>query len=651
MRSFLLTLLLPFVFFACSAQPGGAVDPVKWSGNLVKVEEGVYQMTINATIEDGWYVYSQNIDPEVGPVPTSFMYNEAEGLELIGATEETSSKVKEGLDPIWEAEIKKFGHDAKFVQRFKLTDPSIKISGSLEFMTCNDEMCLPPKYVDFEFDPATGGGNVDGNEIKIIDTGDAYGSFGEPITKCVEEEKAEGFWMFLLLGFAGGLLALITPCVFPMIPLTVSFFTKGNKSKAKGIFDASFYGFSIIFIYFLLSLPFALLEFSPSLLNEFSTNPILNIVFFVVFVVFAISFFGVFEITLPSSFANRADKASDVGGLVGIFFMAVTLAIVSFSCTGPIIGSLLVGALTTEGGQMNLIAGMVGFGTALAFPFALFAAFPGYLNKLPKSGGWLNSVKVVLGFIEVAFAFKFFSNADLVMQWHILPREIFLGAWIIIGIGLSLYLFGIIKFPHDSPINKLSNGRKAFGLAVVAFTLYLIPGLFGANLKLMSGFPPPMSYSLFYEPGENHIEPIMNDFDAALAQAKETGKPVFLDFTGWACVNCRQMEENVWIEPDIHKLLQDEFVVVSLYVDERTDLPEEEYFDSEALGKTVTTVGNKWQDMQASNFKAVSQPWYVLITPTGRIISNPLGATDAGSFQDYLECGLTAYKQGALNIH
>lgn len=650
MRSFLLAFIFSSLFATIGVH-AEVVDPIKWSGSIVKIEEGLYKVQLTADIEDGWYVYSQNIDPEVGPVPTSFMYNEAEGLELIGVTEETSSKVKEGMDPIWEAEIKKFAHDALFTQQIKLADPSIKITGSLEFMTCNDEMCLPPKYVDFEFDPATGAGNIDGDEIKIIDTGDAYGSFGVPITKCVEEEEAQGFWMFLVLGFAGGLLALITPCVFPMIPLTVSFFTKGNKSKAKGIFDASFYGFSIIFIYFLLSLPFALLEFSPSLLNEFSTNPILNIVFFVVFIVFAISFFGVFEITLPSSFANRADKASDVGGLLGIFFMAVTLAIVSFSCTGPIIGSLLVGALTTEGGQMNLIAGMVGFGTALAFPFTLFAAFPGYLNKLPKSGGWLNSVKVVLGFLEVAFALKFLSNADMVMQWHFLLREVFLGAWIIIGIGLALYLFGIIKFPHDSPIKKLSWGRKGAGMAVVAFTIYLVPGLFGANLKLLSGFPPAMSYSFAYEPTEGHVEPILNDYEAAVAEAKETGKPVFLDFTGWACVNCRQMEENVWIEPEVMDMLVNDFVVVSLYVDERTELPTEQHYESETLGGKVATVGRKWQDFQASNFKAVSQPWYVMVTPNGRIISNPVGATDTKSFQEYLECGLTAYKQSALNTH
>lgn len=632
------------------AQQDGPLQPVKWSAELEE-EDGLYLLTFNAEIEKGWYVYSQFIG-DVGPVPTTFYFNDTlgENYILVGVASEDGKKVSDGMDPIWEAQIKKFGLGATFVQKVKAVQLDSLVKAEVEFMTCNDEMCLPPEVVEFTFNLKTGAVNVNGeviNEGKLDLGSNNYGRFGIPVTKCVEEETAQGFWMFLLLGMGGGFVALLTPCVFPMIPLTVSFFTKGaNKTRSKGIFDASFYGVSIIFIYFLLSVPFLVFNISPDILNEFSTNPVVNMVFFAVFIIFAISFFGVFEITLPASFANRADKASDVGGLVGIFFMALTLAIVSFSCTGPILGSLLVGALTTPGGQTNLVAGMVGFGTALALPFSLFAMFPSYLNKLPKSGGWLNSVKVVLGFAEVALAIKFLSQVDTVLQWGILKRELFLGIWIVVGIGMVLYLFGLITFPHDSKPVKLSVGRKAFGVAVLAFTIYLVPGLFGVNLKLLSGFPPPMSYSFFYDPGDEHIEPIINDYDEALALAQKEDKPLLIDFTGWACVNCRQMEENVWVEPEIKKMLTEEYVLVSLYVDERTSLPEDQHYYSDFLGGNITTVGRKWKDFQGQNFKAISQPWYVIVSPEERIISNPSGATNtAGQYQDFLECGLKAFNQ------
>lgn len=645
----LATGIILFTSHDLKAQQDGPLQPVKWSAELAE-EDGLYLLTFNAEIEKGWYVYSQFIG-DVGPVPTTFYFNDTLGQNyiLVGVASEEGKKVSDGMDPIWEAPIKKFGLSATFVQKVKAVKADSLVKAEVEFMTCNDEMCLPPDVVEFTFSLKTGAVNVNGEVIdagKLDLTGNNYGRFGIPVTKCVEEETAQGFWMFLLLGIGGGFLALLTPCVFPMIPLTVSFFTKGgNKSRNKGIFDASFYGLSIIFIYFLLSVPFLVFNISPDILNEFSTNPIVNMVFFIVFIVFAISFFGVFEITLPASLANKADKASDVGGLVGIFFMALTLAIVSFSCTGPILGSLLVGALTTPGGQWNLVAGMVGFGTALALPFALFAMFPNYLNKLPKSGGWLNSVKIVLGFIEVALAIKFLSQADTVMQWGILKRELFLGIWVAVGVLQTLYLFGLITFPHDSKPASLSWARKGFGVLTLAFTLYLIPGLFGVNLKLLSGFPPPMSYSFFYDGGEEHIEPIVNDYEEALALAQKEGKPLLIDFTGWACVNCRQMEENVWVEPDIKKMLTEDYVLLSLYVDERTSLPEDQQYNSEFLGGTITTIGRKWKDFQGQNFKAISQPWYVIVSPEERIISNPVGATTAGKYQDYLECGLKAFNQ------
>jgi len=358
---------------------------------------------------------------------------------------------------------------------------------------------------------------------------------------------------------------------------------------------------------------------------------------------FAISFFGFFEITLPSSIANRADKASDVGGLIGIFFMAITLVVVSFSCTGPILGSLLVGAISSEGGQYNLVAGMVGFGLALALPFALFAMFPGFLAKLPKSGGWLGTVKHVLGFIEIAFAIKFLSNADLVWQLGFLQRELFLILWILLGIALVLYLFGLIPMPHEPRPERVGLGRKLTGVFFLAFTLYLVPGLWGTNLKLLSGFPPPMFYS-WKAHNENHLETITNDYEAALAKATAEGKPLLIDFTGWACVNCRKMEETVWVEPEIRQLLEDRYVVVSLYVDEKTTLPEADQYVSTATGKKIRSVGNYWSDMQIKYFKANSQPWYVLVSPDEQLLSTPIGSTDSETYEGFLRCGLNAYE-------
>ncbi|CAN5213612.1 thioredoxin family protein [soil metagenome] len=638
------------IFMAHAVKADDIEDPTDWTVELKQTGAETYDLIFKVKIDKGWYVYGSYIDPNAGPIPTGFYYQDTTNtlFTFAGKHTEVGEKTVEGFDEMFGAEIKKFALGATFTQSIIAVDSNAVIKGYLEFMTCNHEKCLPPDNIDFEFDLAKKTAMLAGVVISKPDSTDA-GKYGDPVSNCGETQEAQGLLTIFILGFLGGLLALVTPCVFPMIPLTVTFFTKGGKSGKKGVFDALFYGFCIVFIYFLLSVPFLIFDIPPDILNAFATNPWVNITFFVVFIVFAISFFGYFEITLPSSIANKADKASDVGGLIGIFFMAVTLAIVSFSCTGPILGSLLVGAISSEGGQYNLVVGMVGFGLALALPFALFAMFPGFLAKLPKSGGWLGTVKHVLGFVEVAFAIKFLSNADLVLQLGFIKRELFLALWILVGIALVLYLFGLIPMPHEPKPEKVGLGRKVTGAFFLAFTLYLIPGLWGTNLKLLSGFPPPMFYS-WNKRTDNHLEAIVNDYDAAIAKAKAEGKPILLDYTGWACVNCRKMEETVWIEPEIRKLLEEKYVLVSLYVDEKTTLPEDQQYTSDATGKKVRNVGNYWSDMQIKYFKANAQPWYVIISPDERLLSTALGTSDVESYEKYLRCGLDAYKKHKNNL-
>lgn len=649
----ILILLLGFIVVACNPSKADDIeDPTDWTVEIKQTGEGEFELIYHVTIEKGWYMYSSFLDPNIGPVPTGFFYEDSTGAQFafVGAHTETGIKTYDELDPMWDAQVKKFSLGATFIQKVKAIDPNAIVKGYLEFMVCNDEKCLPPDNIDYEFDlgkktatlagaiapPPSGGGGTDADK------------FGSPVSQCGETQDAQGLLTIFILGFLGGLVALITPCVFPMIPLTVTFFTKGGKSGKKGIFDALFYGFSIVLIYFLFSVPFLIFDIPPDILNAFATNPWVNMVFFVVFIVFAISFFGFFEITLPSSIANRADKASDLGGYLGIFFMAVTLVIVSFSCTGPILGTLLVSAATSDGGQYNLVAGMLGFGLALGMPFALFAMFPGFLAKLPKSGGWLGTVKHVLGFVEIAFAIKFLSNVDLVLQLGLLKRELFLALWIILGITLVLYLFGLIPMPHEPKPEKVGMGRKVTGVAFLAFTLYLIPGLWGTNLKLLSGFPPPMFYS-YIDHTEGHVETIFNDYEAAKIRAAAEGKPILLDFTGWACVNCRKMEETVWVEPAVRKLMEEEYVVVSLYVDEDTKLSAAEQYVSDATGKKIRTVGNKWSDMQIKYFKANPQPWYVMVSADEQLLSNALGTASVERYEQYLRCGLDAYKKHTTN--
>jgi thiol:disulfide interchange protein DsbD len=435
----------------------------------------------------------------------------------------------------------------------------------------------------------------------------------------------------------------------------VSFFTKGSEDRKKGMSNALTYGGFILGIYLIFSIPFHLLgSVNPEIFNEVSTNPWLNIFFFVIFIVFAISFFGYFEITLPSSWVNRMDaNASRFGGMIGIFFMALTLALVSFSCTGPILGSLLAGALTADGGAWQLTMGMGGFGLALALPFALFALFPQWLNSLPRSGSWLNTVKVVLGFLELGLAIKFLSNADLVMNWGLLPREVFIGLWVLIGIGLAMYLFGFIRFPHDSPNVKPSKVRLGLGVLTTAFVVYLLPGLTMAesrNLKLLSGFPPPLFYSLYHQESDCPLGlPCEHDLNEGFTRAKREGKPVLLDFTGWACVNCRKMEENVWPEQGIFDLLSKEYVLVSLYVDDKRDMPEDEQFIHETTSgvkKPIVTKGNKWATFQAENFTSASQPLYVLLSPDGLLLTDPVGYTpNKAEYEVFLKRGLEAMQQ------
>jgi thiol:disulfide interchange protein DsbD len=439
-----------------------------------------------------------------------------------------------------------------------------------------------------------------------------------------------------------------------MIPLTVSFFTKKAQSRKAGITNAFLYGFFIFLIYVLLSLPFHFLDkLNPEILNNISTNVFLNVFFFVIFIVFALSFFGLYEITLPSSISNNTDSKAGAGNVIGIFFMALTLALVSFSCTGPILGSLLAGSLTADGGAMQLTSGMGGFGLALALPFALFALFPNLLKSLPKSGGWLTTVKVVLGFIELALAFKFLSNADLVEHWGLLKREVFIGIWVAVGIGLSLYLFGVIKFSHDSPVKKLSPVRLILALITLAFTLYLMPGLTNtkyANLKLISGFPPPLYYSL-YKSGHDCILDLncTRDYEEGLKMSKEQHKPILLDFTGYACVNCRRMEENVWSQPEVYKLMKENFIVVSLYVDDKKKLQAADQFTYTAKDgstKEIVSVGDKWATFETENFKNNAQPLYAILNSGEQLLTHPVGyVPSATEYKEWLQCGLAAFNK------
>ncbi|MFN3137160.1 MAG: protein-disulfide reductase DsbD family protein [Allomuricauda sp.] len=631
-------------------------NPAVWSHEVRQLSDTEYELVFKGKIMEGWHVYSQHT-AEGGALPSEFTFEKAgEDYELVGVTEE-SETITEYSD-IFEVDETFFKEEAIFTQKIKLLDPEVnQISVNLFYQICK-EVCLP---VDEFFQISLDGSGFVAEETSLDERSVALGESLKVDLKnkellqqdgVTDSEGKSNLWMIFGLGFIGGLIALLTPCVFPMIPLTVSFFTKQTKQKSKGIANALLYGFFIVLIYFLLSLPFHLFNSVDSqILNTIATNIWLNVFFFVIFVFFAFSFFGYYELTLPSSWANKMDSASSkVGGGLGIFFMALTLAIVSFSCTGPILGGLLGSTTLAEGNvATNLTSGMVGFGLALALPFALFAMFPAWLNSLPKSGGWMTTVKVVLGFLELALAFKFLSNADLVGNWGILKREIFVGIWVVLFVLMTLYLFGLFRFPHDGPKKNLSPSRKIVGLISFAFTVYLVLGLFKiTSLKLLSGFPPPGFYSVVETESDCPLGlDCFKDFEEGVAYAQEVNKPILLDFTGWACVNCRKMEENVWSDSSVYPLLKDEYVLISLYVDDRKELPDSEKFDfkyDSGRVKAIETIGQKWGTFQTINFNAASQPYYVLMSPELEILNEAVQYVDVDTYEDWLKSGLEKHQ-------
>ncbi len=646
-------------------------NPVSWQFESKKVSDTEYELIFKATIEEGSAMYSQHIK-EGGPVPTTFTFEKNDSFELIGKVIESDKNKVTKHDATFNMDLTKFHDEAIFTQKVKVKDTSKLIKGSVRFMSCNDHECTPPISEDFSFALSKeASANLQNTATITVDTEkvnqELYGIAPENIKKTDRtcgvsdnsqlEEKDKGLLTIFILGFLGGLLALLTPCVFPMIPLTVSFFTK-QSAKGNGLRNAVLYGVFILLVYLLLSLPFHLLDtINPDILNDISTNVWLNIAFFVIFIFFAFSFFGYYELTLPNSWMAKTSNAEGAGGIIGIFFMALTLALVSFSCTGPILGSLLAGSLSSDGGAWQLTAGMAGFGVSLGLPFALFAMFPGWLNKLPKSGGWLNSVKVVLGFLELALAFKFLSNADLVKNWGILKIETFLVLWIVIFLGLALYLFGIIRFPHDSKLKKLSFFRIALGILVGAFTVYLVSGLFYSEkkqsyppLKVLSGLAPPVGYSIFYPKHcPNNLE-CFDNLKEGLAYAKEVNKPVLLDFTGFACVNCRKMEEHVWTVSAVDKLIREKYVLISLHVDDKRALPQAEQINVQRINggvRLLENYGHKWAHFQTTYFNSNSQPFYVLMDNDGKtLLTKPVGYTpNPEDFRTFLNCGIKAFEE------
>ncbi len=664
---------IPFKLETASTVPAGPaqglLDPVKWSVSATEVGGGKWRVDLKATIEDQWAVYSQEAFGE-GPIPTSINFDTTGAAVPLGTTTESGPEMHEGMDDLFGIVVRKFKKEVTYSREVEVLDPAEPITGTIDFMACDNTRCVFPDPLKFSIIPATGASIIgdtpgtliaagEGCDLKLANVDlDAPVLRGDTETIDTQVRKGGSLWNIFFLGFIGGLVALLTPCVFPMIPLTVSFFTKGSEDKATGMRNAITYGGFILIIYLLFSIPFHLIgSVSPEIFNEISTNPWLNVFFFVIFIIFAISFFGYFEITLPASWVNKMDSnASRFGGWVGIFFMALTLALVSFSCTGPILGSLLAGALTGDGGAWQLTVGMGAFGLALALPFALFAMFPGWLNSLPRSGSWLNSVKVVLGFAEVALAFKFLSNADLVKGWQIIPYEVFMAVWVICALGITLYLLGKIRFPHDSPLTKIAPLRWGFAAIFLVFTIYLALGFrvdktnnTFTTMKLMSGLAPPVGYSWILPKDCPSGFDCYHDLDAGMAQARATGKPILLDFTGYACVNCRKMEEHVWPVKGVHGQIDKEYVLISLYVDDKTALPEAEQRDYTTCSgnqKRIATHGNKWSTLQTETFINNSQPYYALLSPDGVLLTDPVGYTpDAGEYSAFLQRGLQAMQQ------
>ena len=630
-------------------------DPVQFKTELKKISDTEAQIIFTGTIDAGWHVYSTDL-PEGGPISATFNTDKMEGIELDGKLTPEGKEIQ-NYDKMFEMNVRYFEDKATFVQKLKITAANYFIEGYFQYGSCNDENCLPPTDIEFSFSGNGSAAAASSNATAIesaaptVSSNVSTAEYWTPVIDKLNtfgEETAETTnqsWLYIFFaGFIGGLLALFTPCVWPIIPMTVSFFLKRSKDKKKGIRDAWTYGASIVVIYVTLGLAITLI-FGASALNALSTNAVFNILFFLMLVVFAASFFGAFEITLPSKWSNAVDsKAEQTSGLLSIFLMAFTLSLVSFSCTGPIIGFLLV-EVSTTGSVVAPAVGMLGFALALALPFTLFALFPSWLKSMPRSGGWMNVIKVTLGFLELAFALKFLSVADLAYGWRLLDRETFLALWIVIFGLLGFYLLGKIKFPHDDDDNTVSVPRFFMALASLAFAVYMLPGLWGAPLKAVSAFAPPMNtqdFNLY----KNEVHAQFDDFDAGMEYARRNGKPVMLDFTGYGCVNCRKMELAVWTDNKVSKLIQDDYVLITLYVDNKTPLPENIKVIENGKERTLRTLGDKWSYLQRVKFGANAQPFYVLIDNEG----NPLNKSysfdeDVNKYIDFLETGLKNYNK------
>jgi thiol:disulfide interchange protein DsbD len=654
------TILLVFIVCLLSQGPTlhaqASVDPVQWSQDLVRESDSIYTVVFEARIDPEWHLYSQHTPPG-GALPTEFTFkNEGEGYRTLGPVME--SETHTAFSEIFEVDETFFKETARFTQKIQLTDLKIKgIQVDMFYQACAEVCIGADKTFLFSFSDQPYEPEAAALDAETLAKGDALLLDLKNKERLVQDTgsgsaRKQGIWVIFGLGFIGGLLALLTPCVFPMIPLTVSFFTKQTQSRSKGVARAGFYGFCIVLIYFLLSLPFHFFDSVDSqILNTIATNIWLNLFFFVVFVAFAFSFFGYYELTLPSSWASKADQASDrIGGAIGIFFMALTLAIVSFSCTGPILGGLLGSTALSEGDvATNLTAGMLGFGFALALPFTLFALFPSWLQRLPSSGGWMETVKVVLGFLELGLALKFLSNADLIGNWGILKREVFLGIWILLALLLAAYLLGAFRFKKTGAVVRRSTWSIGGALVSLGFAAYLTYGLFTSTpLKALSGFPPPDFYTLSDQKSDCPLGlECYKDFEKGLEESRASGKPILLDFTGWACVNCRKMEEQVWSDPEVFQRLRDDYVLISLYVDERKLLPADQQFVfayENGNQKDIESVGDYWSTFQNLNFGAVSQPYYVLLSPTLEILAPPVQNTDVDTYRTWLDAGIQAYE-------
>ena len=646
--------LLALLFLTLSFL-GYSQDPITFETQVKKISENTFELVTTANIQNNWRLYSQNLSSG-GAIPTEFIFNyKSQSIKLIGDVKESQSITK--FDPIFQVEQSYFENKSTFTQLIETNKTIDNISAVIAYQACDDIVCIfREANLIFNFDGSTLAiDNIDlTSDIYENNNALAIDLKNTELLTTIKDSSAltsNSYLNLFILGFIGGLLALLTPCVFPMIPLTVSFFTNNNNnSKNNSKFNAITYGLFIIGIYLTLSIPFHFLDsINPEILNSISTNAGLNIFFFIVFVLFAFSFFGFYEITIPSKWVNSIDsKSNSIGGYIGIFFMALTLVLVSFSCTGPILGSLLVGSISSQGGAIQLTIGMLGFGVALALPFTIFALFPNLLSTLPKSGRWMNTFKVILGFLELGFAFKFLSNADLVEHWGILKREVFIGIWVLISFALSMYLLGLYKFPHENKSVITSKFNLILGFFVLGFSVYLFPALLqngSDKARILSGFTPPAFYSIYTKSNDCPLGfTCFKDFDSGLSYAKSQNKPILLDFTGWACVNCRRIEENVWTDPQVYSLINDNFVLISLYVDDRKELDVKDFITlkyKSGKEKIIKTVGEKGATFQAINFKSASQPYYVLLDNDLRILNKPIQYTSKDKYLNWLKEGLS----------